>query len=89
MPPRRTRDQQEDDAPHPSSPPHLTPYESASMEMLIGITKMLERWSEQSGKSHEEDVDKRFHKQGPKEFAGLDISRTARPSRTCLENLDG
>ncbi|KZV57256.1 hypothetical protein F511_16054 [Dorcoceras hygrometricum] len=53
------------------------------------IMKMLERYSERYGKSHEKDVAKRFCKKGPKEFAGLDLSRTARPSRNCLENLDG
>ncbi|KZV30638.1 hypothetical protein F511_11155 [Dorcoceras hygrometricum] len=89
MPPRRVRDQQDDDAPPPPPPPHLTPYERISVDMLDGITKMLERQSQRSGKSHEEDVAKRLCKQGPKEFAGLDLSRTARPSRTCLENLDG
>ncbi|KZV57401.1 hypothetical protein F511_11253 [Dorcoceras hygrometricum] len=57
--------------------------------MLTGITKMLERQSERSGKLHEEDVAEQFRKQGPKEFAGLNLSRTARPSRSCIENLDG
>ncbi|KZV23763.1 isoflavone reductase-like protein [Dorcoceras hygrometricum] len=66
----------------------MTLYERA-VDMLAVITKMLERESERPGKSHEEDVTERFRKQGPKEFAGLDLSRTARPSRTCLENLDG
>ncbi|KZV35561.1 hypothetical protein F511_33357 [Dorcoceras hygrometricum] len=40
------------------------------MDMLAGITRLLERQSEQPGKSHEEDVPERFRKQGPKEFAG-------------------
>ncbi|KZV38695.1 hypothetical protein F511_32524 [Dorcoceras hygrometricum] len=44
---------------------------------------------ERPGKSHEEDVAERFRKQGPKEFAGLNLSRTVRSSRTFLENLDG
>ncbi|KZV49393.1 hypothetical protein F511_38186 [Dorcoceras hygrometricum] len=90
MPPRHARDQQYDDAPPPPPPPlQLTPYERASMDMLAGITKMLERQSERSGKSHEEDVAERFRKQGPKEFAEVNLSRTVRPSRTCLGNLDG
>ncbi|KZT75542.1 hypothetical protein F511_47434 [Dorcoceras hygrometricum] len=90
MPPRRARDQHDDDAPPPPPPPpQLTPYERASMDMLAGITRMLERQSERSRKSHEEDVAERFRKQGPKEFVGLNLSRTVRPSRTCLGNLDG
>ncbi|KZV17972.1 hypothetical protein F511_40585 [Dorcoceras hygrometricum] len=67
----------------------LTPYDRDSMDMLFEITRFLERQSERLGKSHEADVAERFHKQGPKEFAGLNLSRTARPSRTCLENLEG
>ncbi|KZV41664.1 hypothetical protein F511_21525 [Dorcoceras hygrometricum] len=75
----------------------LKPYERASVSMLAGITRILERHSERSGKSHEEDVAERFRKQGPKEFVGtsdslvveLDLSRTVRSSRTCLENFDG
>ncbi|KZV32158.1 hypothetical protein F511_19379 [Dorcoceras hygrometricum] len=58
MPPRRTRDQQNDDAPPPPPPPpppQLTPYERASVDMLAEITRLLERQSEQPGKSHEED----------------------------------
>ncbi|KZV37726.1 hypothetical protein F511_16266 [Dorcoceras hygrometricum] len=39
------------------------------MDMLAMITRMLERQSDRSGKSHE-DVAKRFRKQGPKEFVG-------------------
>ncbi|KZV26919.1 hypothetical protein F511_41168 [Dorcoceras hygrometricum] len=69
MSPRRARDQ-DDDAPPPTPPRQLTRYERASVDMLSGITKMLERQAERSGKSHEEDVAERFHKQGPKEFAG-------------------
>ncbi|KZV24185.1 hypothetical protein F511_03502 [Dorcoceras hygrometricum] len=38
--------------------------------MLAGITRILERQSEHSGKSHEEDFAERCCKQGPKEFAG-------------------
>ncbi|KZV38774.1 hypothetical protein F511_19923 [Dorcoceras hygrometricum] len=38
--------------------------------MLDGITRILERQSERSGKSPREDVAERFRKQGPKEFAG-------------------
>ncbi|KZV21850.1 hypothetical protein F511_06560, partial [Dorcoceras hygrometricum] len=53
----------------PTPPPQMTPYERASVDMLAGITKMLERQSERSVKSHEEDVTERFHKQGPKGFA--------------------
>ncbi|KZV19677.1 hypothetical protein F511_35174 [Dorcoceras hygrometricum] len=63
MPPRRDRSQQGD------ATPQLTPYERASMDMLAGITRLLERQSERPGKSHEEDVAERFHKQGPKKFA--------------------
>ncbi|KZV34177.1 hypothetical protein F511_40358 [Dorcoceras hygrometricum] len=40
----------------------LTPYERASVDMLSGITRMLERQSERSGKSHEKDVAERFCK---------------------------
>ncbi|KZV43880.1 putative galacturonosyltransferase 7 [Dorcoceras hygrometricum] len=86
---RRARDQQDDDTPPPPPPPQLTPYERASMDMLAGITRLLERQSEHSEKSHEEDLTERFRKQGPKEFAGLNLIRTVRPSRTCLGNLDG
>ncbi|KZT75311.1 hypothetical protein F511_47664 [Dorcoceras hygrometricum] len=68
MPPRRSRDQQDDDTPPP--PPQLTPYERASVDMLAGITRFLERQLERSGKSHEEDVTERFCKQGPQGFAG-------------------
>ncbi|KZV19659.1 hypothetical protein F511_41896 [Dorcoceras hygrometricum] len=57
--------------------------------MLVGITRMFERQSEHSGKSHEEDLAERFRKQGPKEFAWLNLNRTVRPSITCLGNLDG
>ncbi|KZV24540.1 hypothetical protein F511_40992 [Dorcoceras hygrometricum] len=57
--------------------------------MLAGITRLLERQAERPGKSLEEDVAERFGKQGPKEFAGLNLSRTVRPSRTFLGNLDG
>ncbi|KZV22910.1 hypothetical protein F511_29831 [Dorcoceras hygrometricum] len=60
MPPRRDRDQQDDDEPPPPPPPQLTPYERASVDMLAGITKMLESQLERSVKSHEEDVAKRF-----------------------------
>ncbi|KZV51691.1 anamorsin [Dorcoceras hygrometricum] len=48
----------------------LTPYERASLDMLARITRMLERQSERSEKSHEEDVAERFRKQGPKEILG-------------------
>ncbi|KZV17601.1 hypothetical protein F511_14998 [Dorcoceras hygrometricum] len=85
MPPRRARDQQDDYT--PPHPPQLTPYERSSVDMLSGITRLLERQSEHSGKSHEEDVAERFRKQGPKEFVGSNLSRTVRPSRTCLGNL--
>ncbi|KZV50843.1 hypothetical protein F511_20997 [Dorcoceras hygrometricum] len=47
MPPKRAKDQQDDDTPPPPPPPppppQLTPYERASVDMLTGITKMLER----------------------------------------------
>ncbi|KZV14647.1 hypothetical protein F511_39842 [Dorcoceras hygrometricum] len=90
MPPRRDRTHQDHSTPPPSPPPpQLTPYERASVDMLVGITRLLERQSLRSGKSHEEDVAERFRKQGPKDFAGLNLSRTVRPSRTCLGNLDG
>ncbi|KZV21023.1 hypothetical protein F511_28245 [Dorcoceras hygrometricum] len=56
MPPRRARDQQEDDTPPPPRPPQMTLYERDSVDMLAGITRMLERQSERPGKSHEEDV---------------------------------
>ncbi|KZV28648.1 hypothetical protein F511_13780, partial [Dorcoceras hygrometricum] len=48
----------------------LKPHERASVSMLAGITRILERQSEHSGKSHEEDFAERCCKQGPKEFAG-------------------
>ncbi|KZV35777.1 hypothetical protein F511_37545 [Dorcoceras hygrometricum] len=54
MPPRHARIQQDDDAPPPPPPPpQLTPYERASVDMLAGITRLLERQSEHSGKPHE------------------------------------
>ncbi|KZV39060.1 hypothetical protein F511_25650 [Dorcoceras hygrometricum] len=90
MPPRSARDQQDDDAPPPPPPPpQLMPCERASMDMLAEITRMLERQSELSGKSHEEDVDERFRKQGPKEFAGFNLIELKEPSRTRLANLNG
>ncbi|KZV56107.1 hypothetical protein F511_16707 [Dorcoceras hygrometricum] len=70
MPPKRYRSQKDDDASPPPPPPQMKPYERASVDMLAGITRMLERQSESSGKSHEEDVAERFRKKGPKEFAG-------------------
>ncbi|KZV27108.1 inactive rhomboid protein 1-like [Dorcoceras hygrometricum] len=68
--PRRARDQQDDDAPPPHPPPQMTPFERANVEMLAGITRILERQSERSGKPHEEDVTERFCKEGRKEFVG-------------------
>ncbi|KZT76927.1 hypothetical protein F511_46048 [Dorcoceras hygrometricum] len=71
MPPSRDRSHQDDSTPPPPPPPpQLTPYERASVDMLAGITRLLERQSVHSGKSHEEDVAERFRKQGPKEFDG-------------------
>ncbi|KZV27824.1 hypothetical protein F511_38434 [Dorcoceras hygrometricum] len=70
MPPKRDRTQQDDATPPPPPSPQLTPYERDSMDMLSGITRLLERQSERPGKSHEEDVAERFHQQGPKEFVG-------------------
>ncbi|KZV53561.1 hypothetical protein F511_40886 [Dorcoceras hygrometricum] len=71
MPLRRDRTQQDDAMPPPPPPPpQLTPYERASMDMIAGITRLLERQSERPGKLHEEDVAERFRKQGPKEFIG-------------------
>ncbi|KZV54216.1 hypothetical protein F511_35480 [Dorcoceras hygrometricum] len=71
MLPRRFREQQQDDGTPPPPPPPLfmTPFERANVEMLAGITRLLERQSERHGKSHEEDVTERFRKQGPKEFS--------------------
>ncbi|KZV40679.1 hypothetical protein F511_18435 [Dorcoceras hygrometricum] len=70
-PPRRDRTQQDDATPPPPPPPpQLTPYERASMDMLAGITRLLERQSERPEKSHDEDVAERFRKKGLKEFAG-------------------
>ncbi|KZV51129.1 hypothetical protein F511_43553 [Dorcoceras hygrometricum] len=57
-------------SPPPPPPPQLTPYERASVDMLAGITRLLERQSERPGKSHEEDVAEWFRKQGPKYFSG-------------------
>ncbi|KZV20916.1 hypothetical protein F511_38726 [Dorcoceras hygrometricum] len=71
MPPRCDRTQQDDATPLPPPPaPQLTPYERDSVDMLAGITRLLERQSERHKNSHEEDVAERFRKQGPKEFAG-------------------
>ncbi|KZV49800.1 hypothetical protein F511_20380 [Dorcoceras hygrometricum] len=69
MPPGCAGDQQDDDAP-PLPPPHLTPYERASVEMLAGITRLLERQSERPGKSHEEDVAERFTSRDPRSLLG-------------------
>ncbi|KZV43933.1 ferric reduction oxidase 2-like [Dorcoceras hygrometricum] len=55
MPPRRDRSRQDDSTPPPPPPPQLTRYERASMDMLAGITRLLEHQSERPGKSHEED----------------------------------
>ncbi|KZV21001.1 hypothetical protein F511_37440 [Dorcoceras hygrometricum] len=70
MPPRRYREQQQDDdlPPPPPPPVQMTPFERANVEMLAGITRLLERQTERPGKSHEEDVAERFRKQGPKDF---------------------
>ncbi|KZV47763.1 hypothetical protein F511_23268 [Dorcoceras hygrometricum] len=67
---RRDMTQQDDATPPPPPPPQLTPYERASVDMLAGITRLLKRHSERPRKFHEDDVAERFHKQGPKEFAG-------------------
>ncbi|KZT75649.1 hypothetical protein F511_47326 [Dorcoceras hygrometricum] len=94
MPPRRIREQQQDDDLPP--PPQLKPYERASVSMLAGITRILERQSEHSGKSHEEDFAERCCKQGPKEFAGTtdplvaeewNLSRTVGPLGLVLRTL--
>ncbi|KZV46927.1 hypothetical protein F511_06169 [Dorcoceras hygrometricum] len=62
MPPRRVREQQEDDdTPPPPPPPQMTPFERDNVEMLAGITRLLERQSERPEKSHEEDVVERLH----------------------------
>ncbi|KZV49178.1 hypothetical protein F511_04447 [Dorcoceras hygrometricum] len=89
MPPRRIREQQQDDDLPPPPPVQMTPFERANVEMLAGITTLLECQTERSdGKSHEEYVAKRFRKQGPKEFAGTtyplvaeewNLSRTVGP----------
>ncbi|XP_073121448.1 uncharacterized protein [Henckelia pumila] len=55
---------------NPPPPPQLTPFERASVDMLDGITRLLEHQNTQPRKSHEEDVAERFKKQGPKEFSG-------------------
>ncbi|KZT76105.1 hypothetical protein F511_46870 [Dorcoceras hygrometricum] len=70
MPPRRYREQQQDDDLPPPPPPQMTPFERVNVEMLAGITRLLERQTERPGKLHEEDVAERFRKQGPKDFAG-------------------
>ncbi|KZV57437.1 hypothetical protein F511_31644 [Dorcoceras hygrometricum] len=59
MPPRSDRNQQRDGTPPPPLPPQM-PYERDSVDMLAGITKMLERQTERPGKSHEEYVAERF-----------------------------
>ncbi|KZV27015.1 hypothetical protein F511_07836 [Dorcoceras hygrometricum] len=48
--------------PPPPPPPQLTPYERARVDMLDGITRLLERQSERPGRSHEEDVAESFRK---------------------------
>ncbi|KZV31107.1 hypothetical protein F511_14988 [Dorcoceras hygrometricum] len=74
MPPRRIREQQQDDdLPHPPPPPQMTPFERANVEMLAGITRILERQSESSGKPHEEDVAERFRKGDARSFPELQI----------------
>ncbi|KZV23997.1 hypothetical protein F511_19307 [Dorcoceras hygrometricum] len=61
MPPRRDRTHQDDVTPPPHPPtPQLMSYERASVDMLAGITRLLERQSERPGKSHEEDVAERW-----------------------------
>ncbi|KZV20307.1 hypothetical protein F511_42662 [Dorcoceras hygrometricum] len=66
------------------------------MSMLSGITRILERQSEHSRKSHEEDFVERCCKQGPKEFAGTidplvaeewNLSRTVGPIGLVLRTL--
>ncbi|KZV35605.1 hypothetical protein F511_26678 [Dorcoceras hygrometricum] len=51
----------------------LKPHERASVSMLVEITRILERQSEHSGKSPEEDIAETFSKQGPKDLPGLQI----------------
>ncbi|KZV43982.1 hypothetical protein F511_11174 [Dorcoceras hygrometricum] len=70
MPPRRYREQPQDDDLPPPPPPQMTAFERANVEMLAGITRLLERQTERPGKLHEEDIAERFRKQGPKEFSG-------------------
>ncbi|KZV14723.1 hypothetical protein F511_41298 [Dorcoceras hygrometricum] len=71
--PRRAIDQQDDDAPPPPPPPHLTPHERASVDMLAGITRLLERQLERPEKSHEEDVAGDSASRDPRSFSGLQI----------------
>ncbi|KZV26838.1 hypothetical protein F511_44073 [Dorcoceras hygrometricum] len=96
MPPRRNREQQQDDDLPPSPPVQMTPFERANVEMLAGITRMLEYQTERPGRSHEEDVAERFRKQGPKDFAGTtdplvaeewNLSRTVGPIGLVLRTL--
>ncbi|KZV40733.1 hypothetical protein F511_25755 [Dorcoceras hygrometricum] len=59
--------------------------------MLAGITRMLERQSQRSGKSYEEDVAERFCKQGPKDTASRGPTTIVAPesqSRTCPSDHD-
>ncbi|KZV26704.1 hypothetical protein F511_14490 [Dorcoceras hygrometricum] len=74
----------------------LKPHERASVSMLAGITRILERQSEHSVKSHEEDFAERCCRQGPKEFAGTtyplvaeewNLSRTVGPLGLVLRTL--
>ncbi|KZV49956.1 hypothetical protein F511_04264 [Dorcoceras hygrometricum] len=50
--------------------PIMTPYERDNEDMLAGMTRILERQSERSGKSHEEDVAERSARRDTKNLLG-------------------
>ncbi|XP_073127686.1 uncharacterized protein [Henckelia pumila] len=65
-------DQREPPPPPPPLPPAppLIAFERASVDMLAGITRLLEHQADRPRKTREEDIAERFRRQDPKEFAG-------------------
>ena len=55
IPPRRETSGNETEQPQIPTPPVLTPYEQASVDMLAGITKLLENQVSKPKISHEEE----------------------------------
>ncbi|KZV38728.1 hypothetical protein F511_19526 [Dorcoceras hygrometricum] len=89
MPPRRDRTHQDDATPPPPPPPppQLRPYERASVDMLAGITRLLERQSERPEKSHEEDVAERFPQASP-HCSSLDIFTSTPVLASCACHVE-